>query len=189
VRTDAALHATDWDEAFRGADDSAGCIRAAVAWFRREPSSEALAATKTAALGLQLDGSVPVVMVRSGRSPAFRISRCREARAQCERPEQLGTQRNYAQPLAAAKSAAVVLVLDEPDCAVETNGAPDLRRSCSARMPAVPRAEVILPIAQEARHESRWPEQRYYQAKPAPGDGAPAAPCVRVSSRSHGSRK
>ena len=94
--------------------------------------------------------------------------------------EQLGYTRDYAQALAAAKSAAVVLVLDEPDCAVETDGALIYAGTVLGEDAACRRAEVVLPIANVAEEEGTFTnldgrEQRYYQAKPAPGMAQPAA--------------
>jgi NADH-quinone oxidoreductase subunit G len=94
--------------------------------------------------------------------------------------EQLGYTRDYAQALATAKSAAVVLVLDEPDCAVETDGALIYIGTVLGEDAACRRADVILPIANVAEEEGTFVnrdgrEQRYFQAKPAPGMAQPAA--------------
>src|SRR5204862_6657061 len=51
-------------------------------------------------------------------NPAPRAERAPNAKG----AENLGYTREYAQALATAKSAAVVLVLDDSDCAVQTNG-------------------------------------------------------------------
>jgi len=74
----------------------------------------------------------------------------------------------------------VVLVLDDPDCAVETDGALIYLGTVLAEAAACRRADVILPIANVAEEEGTFVnrdghEQRYYQAKPAPGMAQPAA--------------
>jgi NADH-quinone oxidoreductase subunit G len=94
--------------------------------------------------------------------------------------ENLGYSRDYAAALAHAKTAAVVLVLDEPDCAVETNGALIYLGTVLGSDAACRRADVVLPIANVAEEEGTFTnrdgrEQRYYQAKPAPGMAQPAA--------------
>ena len=73
-----------------------------------------------------------------------------------------------------------MLVLDDPDCAVETNGALIYLGTVLAEDAACRRANVILPIANVAEEEGTFTnrdgrEQRYYQAKPAPGMAQPAA--------------
>src|SRR5207245_11538504 len=88
-----------------------------------------------------------------------------------------GYLRDYASALAAAETAAVVLVVDEPDIAVRTAGKlvyvgtvlPERARD----------AEVVLPIANVAEEEGTFVNrdgrvQRYFQAKPAPGMTRPA---------------
>jgi NADH-quinone oxidoreductase subunit G len=94
--------------------------------------------------------------------------------------ENLGYTRDYAQALEAAKTAAVVLVLDEPDCAVETNGALVYLGTVLGNDAACRKADVVLPIANVAEEEGTFTnrdgkDQRYYQAKPAPGMAQPAA--------------
>src|SRR5213078_1872608 len=90
--------------------------------------------------------------------------------------ELLGYGREYATALAAAESAAVVLVLDEPDIPLRTAGTliyvgtvlPERARD----------AEVVLPIANVAEEDGTFVNrdgrvQRYAQAKPAPGMARP----------------
>src|SRR2546426_575589 len=91
--------------------------------------------------------------------------------------ELLGYGRDYAAALKAAESAAVVLVLDEPEVTVRTAGVliyvgtvlPDGARD----------AEVVLPVANVAEEDGSFVNrdgrvQRYFQAKPAPGMARPA---------------
>jgi NADH dehydrogenase/NADH:ubiquinone oxidoreductase subunit G len=95
--------------------------------------------------------------------------------------ELLGYTRGYAAALTAAERAGVVLVLDDPEVAVQPGGSliylgtvlPDdggaTRRS----------ADVVLPITNVAEEDGTYVNrdgrvQRYCQAKPAPGMAQPA---------------
>ena len=182
VRKDGGLHATDWDEAFaRVLTILRGASGAAVALVSPGASSEALAATKRLLSGFSWTGAFQVVMGEEAPltgvpNLALRAERAPNAKG----AEQLGYTRDYAQALEAAKSAAVVLVLDEPDCAVETNGALIYAGTVLSEDAACRRADVILPIANVAEEEGTFTnrdgrEQRYFQAKPAPGMAQPAA--------------
>src|SRR5258707_4844441 len=184
IRRDGELKAVDWDEAI---DRVAGIVRAAagggkaVALVSPGASSEALAAAKRLLSRFHWTGAIQLVM--GGDAPlagvpnlALRAERAPNAKG----AEQLGYTRDYAQALATAKSAAVVLVLDEPDCAVETDGALIYVGSVLGEDAACRRADVILPIANVAEEEGTFVnrdgrEQRYFQAKPAPGMAQPAA--------------
>jgi NADH-quinone oxidoreductase subunit G len=108
---------------------------------------------------------VPNLALRAERAPNGRGA------------ELLGYRRDYASALAAAETAAVVLVLDEPDIAVRTAGKlvyvgtvlPERARD----------ADVVLPIANVAEEDGTFVNrdgrvQRYFQAKPAPGMARPA---------------
>src|SRR5438034_2967887 len=101
--------------------------------------------------------------------------------------ELLGYSRDYAAALKAAESAAVVLVLDEPEITVRPAGMllyagtvlpDDPSPAPPAPAPAAPRAprraDVVLPIASVAEEDGTFVNrearvQRYFQAKPAPG--------------------
>src|SRR2546429_3782254 len=77
----------------------------------------------------------------------------------------------------AAESAAVVLVLDEPEVTIRTAGA--LIYLGTALPEGARDAEVVLPIANVAEEEGTFVNrdgrvQRYFQAKPAPGMARPA---------------
>src|SRR5437667_257181 len=79
--------------------------------------------------------------------------------------------------LAAAESAAVVLVLDEPEVAVRTAGA--LIYVGTVLPEGARGAEAVLPIANVAEEDGTFVNrdgrvQRYFQAKPAPGMARPA---------------
>ena len=182
VRKEGALHATDWDEALaRVLAILRGASGKAVALVSPGASSEALAATKRLLSGFSWTGAFQVVMGEEAPlsgvpNLALRAERAPNAKG----AEQLGYTRDYAQALAAAKSAAVVLVLDEPDCTVETDGALIYAGTVLGEDAACRRAEVVLPIANVAEEEGTFTnldgrEQRYYQAKPAPGMAQPAA--------------
>jgi len=91
--------------------------------------------------------------------------------------ELLGYGREYAAALAAAESAAVVLVLDEPDIPVRASGA--LIYVGTVLPERAREADVVLPIANVAEEEGTFVNrdgrvQRYAQAKPAPGMARPA---------------
>src|SRR5712671_274325 len=182
IRKDGALQATDWDEAFaRILGVLRGASGKSVALVSAGASSEALAAAKRLLSGFNWTGAFQVVMGEESTlagvpNLALRAERAPNAKG----AENLGYTRDYAQALAAAKTAAVVLVLDEPDCAVETNGALIYLGTVLGDDAACRRADVILPIANVAEEEGTFTnrdgrEQRYYQAKPAPGMAQPAA--------------
>src|SRR5438094_4697256 len=108
---------------------------------------------------------VPNLALRAERAPNARGA------------ELLGYSREYAAAVAAAETAAVVLVLDQPDIAVRTAGAllyvgtvlPERARD----------AQAVLPIANVAEEEGTYVNrdgrvQRYFQAKSAPGMARPA---------------
>ena len=182
VRKDGALQATDWDEAFaRVLSILRGASGKAVALVSAGASSEALAAAKRLLSGFNWTGAFQVVMGEEATlagvpNLALRAERAPNAKG----AEQLGYTRDYAPALAAAKTAAVVLVLDDPDCAVETDGALIYLGTVLGENAACRRADVILPIANVAEEEGTFTnrdgrEQRYYQAKPAPGMAQPAA--------------
>src|SRR5207245_1124015 len=91
--------------------------------------------------------------------------------------ELLGYRRDYAAALAAAESAALVLVLDEPEVAVRTAGA--LLYIGTVLPEGARGAEAVLPIANVAEEEGTFVNrdgrvQRYLQAKPPPGMARPA---------------
>src|SRR5437773_2826958 len=108
---------------------------------------------------------VPNLALRAERAPNGRGA------------ELLGYGRSYAAALTTAQSAAVVLVLDDPDAVVKTDGA--LIYLGTVLPPAAREAAVALPIANVAEEEGTFVNrdgrvQRYFQAKPAPGMARPA---------------
>src|SRR6266550_5584081 len=93
-------------------------------WSSDVCSSDLLAAAKRLLSGFTWTGAFQVVMGEEATldgvpNLALRAERAPNAKG----AEQLGYTRGYAPALAAAKTAAVALVLDDPDCAVETDGA------------------------------------------------------------------
>ena len=182
MRRDGELKAVDWDEAL---DRVLGILRGAtgkaVALVSPGASTEALAAAKRLLSGFSWTGAFQIVMGEEAPlagvpNLALRAERAPNARG----AEQLGYTRDYATAIAAAKTAAVVLVLDDPDCAVETNGALIYIGTVLGADAPCRTAEVVLPIANVAEEEGTFVnrdgrEQRYFQAKPAPGMAQPAA--------------
>lgn len=186
VRQDGELRATDWDEALdrvvailRGAAEG----RKAVALVSPGASTEALALAKRLLAGGGFDWTGAFQVVMGEEAPlagvpnlALRAERAPNATG----AERLGYTREYAAAVAAAQTAAVVLVLDDPDCSVATNGA--LIYLGTVLGPDAPcrSADVVLPVANVAEEEGTFVnrdgrEQRYFQAKPAPGMAQPAA--------------
>jgi NADH-quinone oxidoreductase subunit G len=185
IRRDGELIATDWDEALdrvlgilRGAEG-----RTAVALVSAGASSEALAAAKRLLSegGFSWTGAFQVVMGEEAPLAGVPDLALRAERApNAKGAENLGYTRDYAAALASAKNAAVVIVLDDPDCAIQTNGALIYLGTVLAMDAPCRQADVILPIANVAEEEGTFTnrdgrEQRYYQAKPAPGMAQPAA--------------
>jgi len=184
IRKDGDLRATDWDEAIdrvvgilRGAAEG----RKAVALVSAGASVEALAMAKRLLGGFDWTGAFQVVMGDEAPLPGVPNLALRAERApNATGAERLGYTRDYAGALEAAKSAAVVLVLDDPDCAVQTAGALIYLGTVLGADAPCRTAEVILPIANVAEEEGTFVnrdgrEQRYFQAKPAPGMAQPAA--------------
>src|SRR5256886_15559704 len=184
IRRDGELKATDWDEAL---DRIAGILRGAsgggtaVALVSPGASSEALALAKRLLSGFQWRGAFQVVMGDEAPLPGVPNLALRAERApNAKGAEQLDYTRDYAAALDAAKTAAVLLVLDGPDCAVQTNGPLIYLGTVLGADAPCRRADVVLPIANVAEEDGTFVnrdarEQRSYQAKPAPGMAQRAA--------------
>src|SRR6184192_2413310 len=172
------LQAVDWDEALeRAATVLRGASGKAVALASPKLSTEALFLARELLAGFDWTGAVQIVMGEEAPLPGVPNLALREERApNGQGAELLGYGREYAAALAAAESAAVVLVLDEPDIPVRTAGTliyvgtvlPERARD----------AEVVLPIANVAEEDGTFVNrdgrvQRYAQAKPAPGMARP----------------
>src|SRR5213083_990973 len=173
------LHATDWDEAFdlvtsrlRGAGGNA------VALVSPKASTEALYFARELFRGLEWSGAFQVVMGEEAPLAGVPNLALRAERAPNGRgAELLGYSRDYAAAVAAAETASVVLVLDEPDIAVRTAGA--LIYAGTVFPERARDAHAVLPIANVAEEEGTYVNrdgrvQRYFQAKPAPGMARPA---------------
>ena len=182
VRRDGELKATDWDEAFaKVLSIVRGASGKAVALVSPGASNEALAAAKRLLSGFQWTGAFQVVMGEEAPLPGVPNLALRAERApNAKGAENLGYTRDYAGALEAAKTAAVVLVLDDADCAVQTNGALIYVGTVLGAEAPCRSAEVVLPVTNVAEEEGTFTnrdgrEQRYFQAKPAPGMAQPAA--------------
>jgi NADH-quinone oxidoreductase subunit G len=179
VKRGGELHATDWDEALdRVATLLRGAGGKAVALVSPKASTEALFLARELFSELEWTGAFQAVMGEEAPLAGVPNLALRAERAPNGRgAELLGYSRDYAAALAAAESAAVVLVLDEPDIALRTDGAliyvgtvlPEHARDAAA----------VLPVANVAEEEGTFVNrdgrvQRYFQAKPAPGMARPA---------------
>jgi NADH-quinone oxidoreductase subunit G len=184
VRDGSGLRATDWDEAFarvlgilRGAAEGGK----AVSLVSAGASTEALAAAKKLLSGFAWTGAFQVVMGEEAPLAGVPDLALRAERApNAKGAEQLGYSRDYAAALKAAESAAVVLVLDEPDCLVKASGSLIYAGATLPPEAACRAADVVLPIANVAEEDGTFVNrdgrvQRYFQAKPAPGMARPAA--------------
>ena len=179
VKRGGELHATDWEDAFEGVTTVLrGAGPRVVALVSPRASTEALFFARELFRGLDWTGAFQAVMgeeVPLAGVPdlALRAERVPNGRG----AELLGYGREYAAALAAAESAAVVLVLDEPDIPVRASGA--LIYVGTVLPERAREADVVLPIANVAEEEGTFVNrdgrvQRYAQAKPAPGMARPA---------------
>jgi NADH-quinone oxidoreductase subunit G len=179
VKRGGQLHAVDWDEALeRAATVLRGAGDTAVGLASPRLSTEGLFLARALFAGSNWTGAVQIVMGEEAPLAGVPNLALRAERApNGTGAELLGYTRDYAAALKAAESAAVVLVVDEPEPAVETAGAliylgtvlPDGARG----------ADVILPMANVAEEDGTFVNrdgrvQRYFQAKPAPGMARPA---------------
>src|SRR6184192_4439680 len=158
VKRGGELHATDWQDAL---DRVTTVLRGAggrvVALVSPRASTEALFFARELFRGEGLDWTGAFQVVMGEEAPlagvpdlALRAERAPNGRG----AELLGYGREYATALAAAESAAVVLVLDEPDIPVRTAGTliyvgtvlPERARD----------AEVVLPIANVAEEDGSF---------------------------------
>jgi NADH-quinone oxidoreductase subunit G len=181
VRRGGELHATDWDEALEAA---ATLLRGAdgrgVVLASPRASTEALffARELFRVRGGDWRGAFQVVMGEEAALAAVPNLALRAERAPNARgAELLGYGRDYAAAVAAAETAAVLLVLDEPEIAGRTQGA--LVYAGTVLPEGAREAQVVFPIANLAEEEGTFVNrdgrvQRYFQAKPTPGMARPA---------------
>ncbi len=179
VQRGGELHAADWDEACeRVATLLRGAGGRVVALVSPKASTEALFLARELFTGLDWTGAFQIVMGEEAPlagvpNLALRAERAPNAKG----AELLGYTREYAAALAAAESAAIVLVLDEPDLVVRTAGT--LIYAGTVLPDGARAATVVLPIANVAEEDGTFVNrdgrpQRYFQAKPAPGMARPA---------------
>src|SRR5881392_3752789 len=156
VRHGGELRATDWDEALdRTREILKGARGAAVALISPRASTEALFLARRALAAFDWTGAFQVVMgdeapLAGVPNLALRAERAPNARG----AELLGYSRDYAGALATTRTATVVLVLDEPDAAIETAGTliylgtvlPERARD----------AQAVLPIGNVAEEEGTY---------------------------------
>jgi len=178
IRHGGELRATDWDEALdRSREILKGARGAAVALVSPRASTEALFLARRALAAFEWTGAFQVVVgdeapLAGVPNLALRAERAPNGKG----AELLGYTRAYAAAVMAAQSAAVVLVLDDPDAVVKTDGA--LIYLGTVLPPVAREAAVALPIANVAEEEGTFVNrdgrvQRYFQAKPAPGMARP----------------
>src|SRR5207302_4999275 len=172
------LHATDWQDALeRVTTRLRGAGPRVVALVSPRASTEALFFARELFRGLDWTGAFQVVMGEEAPLAGVPDLALRAERAPNGRgAELLGYGREYAAALAAAESAAVVLVLDEPDIPVRAAGA--LIYAGTVLPERARDADVVLPIANVAEEDGTFVNrdgrvQRYAQAKPAPGMARP----------------
>jgi NADH-quinone oxidoreductase subunit G len=181
VRDGSELRAVDWDEALARVrtvlQGTAGGGRAVTIASPRA-SSEALYLARHLFTHFEWTGGFQVVMGEEAPLAGVPDLALRAERAPNSRgAELLGYSRDMASVLRAAESAAVVLVLDDTEVAVQTAGV--LLYAGTVLPESARGAEVILPLANVAEEDGTYVNrdgrvQRYVQAKPAPGMARPA---------------
>ncbi len=175
------LHAVDWDEAFaRAASILRGAGGRAVALVSPRISTEALFLARQLLAGFEWTGAFQLVMGEGAPLAgvpglALRAERAPNATA----AELLGYTRDYPAVLRAAESAAVVLVLDDPEASVRPAGSLIYVGTVLPETGDGRHADVVLPIASTAEEDGSFVNcdgrvQRYFQAKPTPGMARPA---------------
>jgi NADH-quinone oxidoreductase subunit G len=179
VRRDGELRATDWDDAIeRVTGLLRGASGKAVALVSPRASTEALFLTRELFAGFDWTGAFQVVMGEEAALAGVPDLALRAERApNGTGAELLGYGRDYAAAAAAAESAAVALVLDDPEITLQTAGA--LIYVGTVLADGARGAQVVLPIANVAEEDGTYVNrdgrvQRYCQAKPAPGMARPA---------------
>ncbi len=189
VKQNGELRAVDWDEALdrtrrllRGAGERAGrgtqAVGSAVAIVSPKASTEALFLARRALAGFDWTGAFQVTMGEEAPLAGVPNLALRPERAaNVKGAELLGYASGVSAALRAAKTAAVVLVLDEPD--VPAQGAGALIYLGTTLPESARGADVVLPIANVAEEEGTFVNrdgrvQRYFPAKAAPGMARPA---------------
>ena len=182
-RPDGEHRAVDWDEALERA---AGLLRGAggqaVALVSPRASTEALFLARQVLSTFAWTGAYQLVMGEEAPLSGVPNLALRAERApNGTGADLLGYTRDFRTALDAAEHAAVVLVVDEPELAVQSGGSviylgttlPD------GGAGALRKADVMLPIATVVEEDGTFVNrdgrvQRYLQAKAAPGMAQPA---------------
>ncbi len=179
VRDGGVLRATDWDEALarlRGLLQ--GAQGKAVTIASPRASTEALYLAQRAFSRFDWTGGFLMVMGETAPLSGVPNLALRAERApNGTGAELLGYNAKLDAVLAAARKAAVVLLLDEAEVPVETAGA--LIYAGTVLPEHARNAEVVLPLTNVAEEDGTFVNrdgrvQRYFQAKPAPGMARPA---------------
>jgi NADH-quinone oxidoreductase subunit G len=172
------LRAVDWDEALdRVRTILRGASGKAVALVSPGASTEALFLARRLLSQFDWTGAFQAVMGEEAPLLGVPNLALRAERApNTAGAELLGYSRDYRAAVEAAGQAAVVLVLDDPDVEVKTDGALIYLGTVA---PTLGRPDIILPIANVAEEEGSFVNrdlrvQRYAQAKPAAGMARPA---------------
>ncbi|MGH7699257.1 MAG: 2Fe-2S iron-sulfur cluster-binding protein [Gemmatimonadales bacterium] len=172
--------AVDWNEALeRAREILQGAAGRGVALVSPGASTEALFLARRLLAGFDWMGAYQLVMgdeapLATVPNLALRPERAPNATG----AELLGYRRDYDAALAAAREAAVVLVLDDPEATVETAGKV-LYAGTAPPGEGMRAPDVVLPVANVVEEEGTFVNrdgrvQRYLQARPAPGMSRPA---------------
>jgi len=179
VRRDGELRAVDWDEALdRTRQLLRGASGHAVAIVSPKASTEALYLARRALAAFDWTGAFQVIMGEEAPLAGVPNLALRAERApNVAGAELVGYTNGVSSALRAAETAAVLLVLDEPDVPLRRGGA---LIYLGTTLPEGARdADVVLPIANMAEEDGTYVNrdlrvQRYFPAKPAPGMARPA---------------
>ena len=181
VKHDGAYRAVDWDEALdRARTALQGAKGKAVALVSPRASTEALFLARRLLASFDFTGAFQLVMGESAPLAGVPNLALRPERAPNGKgAEVLGYGKDFAAALAAAASAAVVLVLDDPQAAVETDGTLIYLGTVPPEHESKRTPDIVFPITNVAEEEGTFVNrdgrvQRYLQAKPAPGMARPA---------------
>ena len=173
--------AVDWDEAFAHAGTVLrGAAGTAVALVSPKASTEALFLARQLLGRFEWNGAFQLVMGEEAPLAGVPELALRAERApNVTGAELLGYSRDFVTAVKLAESAAVVLVLDDPQVAVRAAGRVLYLGTVPPENDGARDAEVILPLANVAEEDGTYVNrdgrvQRYFQAKPAPGMARPA---------------
>ncbi len=181
VKHDGAYRAVDWDEALdRARTALRGAQGKAVALVSPKASTEALFLARRLLSGFDFTGAFQLVMGEAAPLAGVPNLALRPERAPNGKgAELLGYGKDFAAAVSAAATAAVVLVLDDPQAAVETAGTLIYLGTVPPEHENKRTPDIVLPITNVAEEDGTFVNrdgrvQRYFQAKPAPGMARPA---------------